>query len=101
MIERFGEGRFIQELGIQPIQQDECGTLYRLELPPLTPFHLGNIYLKMELEYDEPLVMVSVKDSSSEHELFQRVPPNIQTACEAVAWILGMTAYEYKPDKET
>lgn len=84
MLERFGETRFMDELGAQAYHQDDFGVLYRVDIPN-----------------DEPLVMVNVKDPSTNRQYFLRVPPTIQTAHAAVAWTFGMTANQYKPDMET
>ena len=84
MLEHYGEGRFIAELGAQPHQQDDYGTLYRVEI-----------------EGDEPLVVVRVRDASTDREYFLRVPPEMQTAHEAVAWTFGMSVAEYRPERET
>lgn len=84
MLERFGESRFMDELGAQAYHQDDFGILYRVDFPN-----------------DEPLVMVNVTDPSTNRRYFLRVPPTIQTAHAAVAWTFGMTPDEYKPDKET
>ena len=84
MLERYGEQKFIENLGAEPVHQDKYGVLYRVELPD-----------------DEPLVMVKVQDASTDREYFLRVPPDMQTAHEAVAWTFGMSPNEYHPDIET
>lgn len=62
--------------------------------------------LRQELDGDEPLVMVQVVNSTPEPDghfkhYFLRVPPEIQTAHEGVAWSFGKTAKEYTPLIET
>ena len=32
---------------------------------------------------------------------FLRVPPNLRTAREAVAWTFGLSGLQYRPEKET
>jgi hypothetical protein len=89
MMERFGHGRYIMGSGAAIIDQDDCGVLYRREFAD-----------------DEPLVMVEVKDATiqpdgSRRTYLLRVPPNVTSAREAVAWTFGMTGSEYSPDVET
>ena len=86
MIERFGgDDRFVAESGLQPVQKDKYGELYRVE------FKNG----------DEPLVMVHVIDASTERSYWLGVPANMQTAHQAVAWTFGLTPSEYDPLVET
>ncbi len=89
MLERFGIARFIKEIGAKVLHEDEFGVLYRKEL-------LGH----------EPLVMVKVINSTPEaggirREYFIRVPPNMTTARQAVAWTFNMSANDYLPVTET
>lgn len=88
-IERFGEQRYLMEGGAHVVHEDDYGTLYRKEMTG-----------------DEPLVMVRVANSTaaangSRPHYFLRVPPNMRTAREAVAWTFNMTAHEYHPKKQT
>jgi hypothetical protein len=55
---------------------------------------------------DEPTVMVEVVNSTPEPDgsrkrYWLRVPPDMQTAREAVAWTFGLSGAEYDPAKET
>jgi hypothetical protein len=55
---------------------------------------------------DEPIVIVKVLNSTPEADgstknYFLRVPPEIRTAKEAVAWTFGMSGEEYSPLRET
>ena len=89
MIERMGYERYILESGAKLIHSDETGALYRKELPE-----------------DEPLVVVHVVNSTEEPDgTFKkyalRVPPDMKTARQAVAWTFGMTEREYAPAIET
>lgn len=89
LLERYGPDRFLRDLGAEPVHSDDFGTLYRVDLPG-----------------DEPLVMVKVLNSTPEPDgsrkaYFLRVPPEMQTAHEAVAWTFGLTAPEYRPGAET
>jgi hypothetical protein len=107
MISRFGQERFIKESGAKIIHQDQFGILFRKEIAG-----------------DEPLVMVKVINSTPEglhrivngkrafvpdlkngkeqfKEYFLRVPPDIATAHDAVAWTFNMPAVDYDPTKES
>jgi hypothetical protein len=89
LIERYGQARYLQESGAQEIQKDDFGTLYKKEIPG-----------------DEPLVMVKVVNSSPEpdgsfKEYFLRVPPQVETAEQAVAWTFGFEAGDYLPSHES
>ncbi len=89
LIERYGPSRYLQESGAVEIHSDECGTLYR-----------------RELDGDEALVMVKVINSTAEpdgsfREYFLRVPPDTETARQAVAWTFGLEENEYEPWAQT
>jgi len=89
MLERFGEERYIEESGARVVNVDSYGVLYRKEFPD-----------------DEPLVMVRVENSTPEQDgsfrsYYLRVPPEIQTAHEAVAWTFDLQMVDYHPDKES
>jgi hypothetical protein len=90
MLSIYGESRFLIDAGADLISEDECGSLFSVEIPD-----------------SEPLVMVRVTDStpSKQGEMatyYLRVPPDMETAKQAVAWTFGMTnPNEYNPDIET
>lgn len=88
LIEKYGTARFLQDTNAELIQEDEWGQLYR-----------------KDLKYDEPLVMVRLTDKTAGpngyRQYFLRVPPNMTTAKEAVAWSFEMSVDDYKPIKET
>jgi hypothetical protein len=89
MMERFGHARYIRESGARQINRDDWGTLWRTGVPD-----------------DEPLVMVALVNSTPEpdgsfHEYMIRVPPDVQTAHQAVAWTFGLEAHEYVPLAQT
>lgn len=95
MIERFGQERFIKESGAAIIHQDrdpQNGDLRRL--------------YRKEVNGDEPIVMVAVKNSTPEpdgsiKDYFIRVPPDMETTQQALAWTFGMKASEYIPQVQT
>jgi len=89
LIERFGLENYLREGKVLRIHQDAAGILYR-----------------MNLESDEPILVVRVMNSTPEpdgtiKEYFLRVPPNMQRAKQAVAWTFGLTEEEYDPLVET
>ena len=84
ILERYGAENFIRNLGAKPVQEDKYGRLHRVRIPN-----------------QEDLVMVHVKDPSTDREYFLRVPPTMQSAHEAVAWTFGMRKEDYNPDMET
>jgi hypothetical protein len=50
--------------------------------------------------------MVEVLNSTPEPDgtrktYFLRVPPNLRTAREAVAWTFGLAGSQYRPERET
>jgi len=89
MIELFGQQKYLIDSGAKEINRDEFGILYRKELPN-----------------DEHLVMVKVINSTPEpdgsfKDYFLRVPKEVQTAHEGVAWTYGKNKFEYAPEIET
>jgi hypothetical protein len=97
MIERYRHGEevhgpaaFIRDAGAVGLDHDErYGTLWRRNVPG-----------------DEPIVAVEVVNSTrapdgSFKRYWLRVPPEMSTAREAVAWTFGLRATQYAPVKET
>jgi hypothetical protein len=97
MVERYRHGEevhgaaaFIRDAGAVRLDHDErYGTLWRRNVPG-----------------DEPIVAVEVVNSTrapdgSFKRYWLRVPPEMSTAREAVAWTFGLRATQYAPVKET
>lgn len=89
LIERYGQPRYLMDSGAIVVHEDDFGVLYR-----------------KRIEGDEPLVMVKVVNSTPEpdgtyKDYFLRVPPDMQTAREAVAWTFGFDSDDYTPSRET
>ncbi len=85
MLEYYGYDRFLRESQAQRVHADDCGVLWRVELPG-----------------DEPLVMVEVVNSTAEPDgtfrtYFLRVPPDTRTARAGVAWTFQVTEEQYSP----
>jgi hypothetical protein len=89
MLERWGAECYLREVGGQRVHQDDWGTLWRIAFAD-----------------DEPLVLVEVLNSTPEPDgtyrsYWLRVPPQCQTAREAVGWTFGETAATYAPTVQT
>ena len=89
LVERYGAAKFVMDSGAQLIAEDEYGALFCKQMPG-----------------DEPLLMVRVKNSTPEpdgtfKDYFLRVPPQMRTPREAVAWTFGLDATEYEPERQT
>jgi len=100
MLERFGSERYLREIDAKILDNDPD-----LSIPVLGC--RGGILRRAELPDDEPLVMVTVTNSSPEPDgtfkrYVLRVPPQIQTVREAVAWTWGFERPDqYAPVVET
>ena len=88
-MERYGVIRYMQECGAISYHRDESGELF-----------------KLDIEDDYPLKVVKVRNATLGHdgafdEYWLRVPSEMQTAREAVAWTFELRADEYLPVAET
>jgi len=89
MIERIGFERFLRDVRAEVVHEDR---------DPGGPRQL----LRVPLENDEPLVVVSVRCPSTDRHYIIRVPPGMKTCHQAVAWTAGFdNPDEYRPVKET
>lgn len=88
--EIIGDQRFLELVNAKPIQTDDFGSLFKIEMPG-----------------DEDIVMVKVVNSTPEpdgsyKDYYLRVPPHIETAHQGVAWSFGKEEKdEYAPSIET
>jgi len=57
--------------------------------------------LRIELEGDEDLMLLHVKDPSTTREYFLRVPPTMETAKQARAWTFGFEAEDFNLTQES
>jgi len=57
--------------------------------------------IKLQVRKEESMKFVKVKDASTDREYIIRVPPNMKTCKEAVAWTFGLGEKEYNPERET
>ncbi|MFE3192973.1 DUF6745 domain-containing protein [Nocardia sp. NPDC059240] len=89
MLEFFGYDRYLAESGARPIDRDETGILWCIEL-----------------DDDEDVVMVEVVNSTPEPDgthrtYWLRVPPGTRTAKEGVAWTFSLETDHYAPVRQT
>ncbi|MGW4893685.1 DUF6745 domain-containing protein [Kitasatospora sp. NPDC004240] len=89
MLEHYGYDRYLADSGAEPLHRDETGVLWRIQL-----------------DDDEPVVMVEVVNSTAEPDgtfrtYWLRVPPGTRTARAGVAWTFGIPEDEYHPQRET
>lgn len=57
--------------------------------------------LKIPLEGDEDIMLIHVKDPSTDREYFLRVPPKMKTARQARAWTFGFEEQDFNLEKES
>jgi hypothetical protein len=99
MIERYRHGEevsgaaaYIRDAEGERLDHDErYGTLWRRDFSSWD---------------DEPIMMLEVVNAMSEPDgsrkhYWLRVPPEMETACEAVAWTFGLPERKYDPTTET
>jgi hypothetical protein len=91
MIERFGEDKFVESLGGEPVDDNpQFGKLYRIDY--------GD---------SEPLVLVRVECPSTGRIYFNQCPPEddngqpILRARQALAWRFSLSEEEYLPIVES
>lgn len=91
LIERFGEESYFLAGNLQLVDDDP---------------DFGVLLFRPGPEDDELFLMVKVTNSTPEPDgtrkiYYLRVPPDTQTAQEAVAWTFSIQIREYRPDIET
>ena len=97
MIERYGLERYLRAV--------DATKLDEVHEPPF-PGLLDARLWRAEIVGDEPLCMVELVNSTPEPDgsarsYMLRVPPDVQTAHQAVAWTWGMAEHEYHPAVES
>lgn len=101
MLERCGMARYLEDSHAVKVHEDDFGTLYRKPSTRRIPIRWSS-----QGRLEEPMVMVKVVNSTPEpdgsyKDYFLRVPPDIRTAKEAVAWTFGLDGSDYNPQVET
>lgn len=100
LLERFGVERFVQDIGALPVHTDHYGTLYRVALPGDEPLVLVRL-TNSTPEIGQAPGLVQAPDGSWRKQYWLRVPPDVRTAREAVAWSFHTRPDEYRPAIET
>jgi len=85
LIAGFGFERFVNKIGGTVINRDGSSELIRVD------WHKD----------ERPIVVVKVKDSTTHKIYLLRVPPDMRTCKQAVAWTFGLEEKEYDPQSET
>jgi hypothetical protein len=88
MLERMGHVRYLQESGAALVSHDATGVLWQSLFTNYGRLH--------QLRFVEVVNGTRETDGSYKH-YFLRVPPNVTTARQAVAWTYGLTAEQYLP----
>jgi hypothetical protein len=88
MIERYGLEKFLNDLKYEII--DSCSNEDG-----------ESQLLKVKLNEIEPMMLVKVICPSTKRYYFLRVPPDMKTVKEAIAWTFNLTESQYKPIQET
>jgi len=128
MIDQFGPQNYLIKAGAQVVSSDDYGVLLRREVEgdePIvmvrvlnsTPEPAGHLSTEEAMEIfgkdivqkqinamqgnKEFLRSIGVKGEYRWKDYFLRVPPEMKTAHEAVAWTFGMTPEEYHPDYQS
>ena len=100
MLVRYGADRFVRDIGAVPVHADETGSLYRVDLPDDEPLVLVSL-VNSTPELDHADGLIQGPDGSWRKQYWLRVPADMQTARQAVAWTFGMTEKQYRPQVET
>jgi hypothetical protein len=85
LLEGFGYEKFVEQMGGQTIHVDGDYKLIKID------WHKD----------EEPIKLVRVKDSSTDRWYILRVPPEVRTCKQALAWTFGLEPEQYHPVKET
>jgi hypothetical protein len=89
MLDRYGHQRFLREAGAEQVHIDETGILWHCAIPG-----------------EEDLVLVQVSNATPEPDgsartYWLRVPPQMRTARQAVAWTFNLDEGDYHPAVQT
>ena len=99
LIERYGEGKFLAEVGGEQIAEDTFGKLWKIEREN---FGVEDANFVRELFGEKrSIIFAEVKDASTDRIYFLQVPSTMKTPKEAIAWSFKMKKDEYDPIKQT
>lgn len=88
MVERFGREKFLKESGAKVVSLDFGGTLYLKEIR-------GEQIKMLELINSTP------EPDGTSRMFYLRVPPDVKSVKQGVAWMHGLTEDQYHPEVET
>ncbi len=102
MLAKMGIDRYLAQSQAEKIDEDETGILWRRRRTER--FRIGG--WRSEMSRDRTLCFVEVVNGTPEPDgsykhYYLRVPPNMQTAREAVAWTYGLSEPAYQPELRT
>jgi hypothetical protein len=102
MLAKMGVERYLAHAEAEKIDEDETGILWRRQRTER--FRIGG--WRDEISRARTLCFVEVINGTPEPDgtfkhYYLRVPPNMQTAREAVAWTYGLSADDYHPERRT
>ena len=107
LIERFGEGKFLKEVGAEKEHEDKWGILWKVDRDkiskedrPLPSIGVG-LEIRRLFGNVRKLKYVQVKDSSTDREYFLPVPSTMKKAKQAIAWSFKLKEEEYNPQIQT
>lgn len=103
MIDSMGRQRYLELAGARRVHEDETGVLWRRGV--VVESHVSGRHRSI-LRHTRAIAFVEVVNGTAGpdgtfNRYFLRVPPNMQTAREAVAWTYGLSAAEYVPVRRT
>jgi len=124
MIERYGQQKYITDSGAALVHEDECGKLYRKDLDDDEPLIMvrvlnptpeadgslseaearatfGDLVVDQNLTTMARIGFAAKLEKPRFKEYFLRVPPDIETAREAVAWTFNVAPENYIPSVQT
>lgn len=84
LMDRYGFDRFVRDAHAKCLHQEGSSEL-----------------VSINLRKEEALTFVKVRDSTSKQTYLLRVPPEVKTCKEGIAWTFGLEEEEYTPLKET
>lgn len=85
LLKKFGYEKLIEELGAIILHEEGTSQLIHIDLG----------------KYIEAIRLVKVQDSTTDEFYLLRVPPDMKTCNQAIAWTFGLEEDEYDPVQET
>lgn len=114
MIERYGAARYMLDSGAEILSRDDVGILYQRDVDDDEPIVMVRVLNSTPepdgvMTRDEAIAIfgsaakaaIGTDESTRWKEYMIRVPPQMRTAREAVAWTFNLPADEYMPAIES